>query len=282
LSDRSEQWKGTACLNCGKTLEARFCKHCGQPVTDPNQTALAICADFLEHFLSFDNSLWRSIKNLIGRPGLLTKEYIKGRRISYVSPIKLYLLMSLVCVCAANLLDKQTFDAANKTYSSLGVYIDWNDHQQPAVADSASSAPNQTGRSQGELLASVVSLLPQPAIPRLLIVMMPLCALLFKLAYFRRRRPFLHFFILSMHVLAIYFLGHAICITAGATLGVAGRYIASACYLGLMLNIFLAMRRLFGGRIVITAIKLLFVYCTFWICLLAILYAYVLLSGYHL
>jgi hypothetical protein len=37
-----------------------------------------------------------SIRYLLTRPGFLSFEYINGRRLSYTSPVRMYLLISLV------------------------------------------------------------------------------------------------------------------------------------------------------------------------------------------
>ncbi len=45
------------------------------------------------------------MRYLIGRPGALTREYFAGRRSSYLPPIRLYLIISVVFFLMASLPD---------------------------------------------------------------------------------------------------------------------------------------------------------------------------------
>ena len=46
--------------------------------------------------LDIDGRLANTIKKLIFSPGLLSKEFIKGRRVSYTPPLRMYLVISLL------------------------------------------------------------------------------------------------------------------------------------------------------------------------------------------
>ena len=43
-----------------------------------------------------DSRLWRTLLALLLKPGFLTREFIDGRRVSYLPPIRLYLVLSVV------------------------------------------------------------------------------------------------------------------------------------------------------------------------------------------
>lgn len=47
----------------------------------------------LHGVLHFDSKSWRTLPLLIARPGLLTRRYIEGQRVRYVSPLALFLFM---------------------------------------------------------------------------------------------------------------------------------------------------------------------------------------------
>jgi hypothetical protein len=53
-------------------------------------------AESLEDVISVDGRLLRSLRLLITRPGFLTAEWRRGRRASYIRPLRLYLLTALV------------------------------------------------------------------------------------------------------------------------------------------------------------------------------------------
>lgn len=80
----------TACLNCGTLLMGSHCHACGQR-GHQHKTLGAFFHDLLHGVLHFEGKIWRTLPMLAWRPGQLTREYIDGRRASYVSPIALFL-----------------------------------------------------------------------------------------------------------------------------------------------------------------------------------------------
>lgn len=84
------------CLNCGHTVEERFCPHCGQENTDTKQPFHYLFTHFIEDFTHYDGQFWKTIKYLLFRPGKLTKEYLAGKRQTYVAPVKLYIFISFI------------------------------------------------------------------------------------------------------------------------------------------------------------------------------------------
>ncbi len=84
------------CLNCGHTVEERFCPHCGQENTETKQPFHYLFTHFIEDFTHYDGQFWKTIKYLLFRPGKLTKEYLAGKRQLYVAPVKLYIFISFI------------------------------------------------------------------------------------------------------------------------------------------------------------------------------------------
>ena len=79
-----------ACLNCGAALVGTHCHSCGQ-AAHVHKTLGAFFHDILHGVFHFEGKIWRTLPLLAWRPGQLTREYIDGRRASYVSPIALFL-----------------------------------------------------------------------------------------------------------------------------------------------------------------------------------------------
>lgn len=80
----------TACLNCGTGLLGSHCHVCGQ-AAHVHRTLGAFFHDLLHGVFHFEGKIWRTLPLLALRPGKLTREYIDGRRASYISPIALFL-----------------------------------------------------------------------------------------------------------------------------------------------------------------------------------------------
>jgi hypothetical protein len=85
------------CLNCGHLVEERFCTRCGQENLEPKESFAHIVGHFFADITHFDSKFFITIKDLILRPGFLTKEYVAGKRMSYLNPIRMYIFISAMC-----------------------------------------------------------------------------------------------------------------------------------------------------------------------------------------
>ncbi|MFV8340954.1 DUF3667 domain-containing protein [Flavobacterium sp. XS2P39] len=88
--------KDKTCLNCRYVVENRFCPNCGQENTDTRKTFHHLFIHFFEDLTHYENAFWKTIKNLIFKPATLTKEYLSGKRLSYLAPVRLYIFISFV------------------------------------------------------------------------------------------------------------------------------------------------------------------------------------------
>jgi hypothetical protein len=88
--------KDKTCLNCRHVVENRFCPHCGQENIDTRKTFHHLFIHFFEDLTHYENAFWKTIKNLLFRPASLTKEYLSGKRLSYLAPVRLYIFISFI------------------------------------------------------------------------------------------------------------------------------------------------------------------------------------------
>lgn len=84
------------CENCGRALLGDFCYACGQPVKGLVRHFSSIIGDFADSVLNLDTRLPRTLWPLLAKPGFLTTEYFSGRRVRYVSPVRLFVFISIV------------------------------------------------------------------------------------------------------------------------------------------------------------------------------------------
>jgi hypothetical protein len=92
----------THCENCDAELQAHWCAHCGQPAIDYRRSFRHIIADLLDEFLNWDSKFFITIALLIVKPWKLTNEFLAGKRVRYVNPLRLYLLASILFFFAVN------------------------------------------------------------------------------------------------------------------------------------------------------------------------------------
>lgn len=85
------------CKTCGNDHPENYCPTCGEKPFKPEQLSFKeYIEELFEGFLHFDNKFLRTMKMLVVKPGQLSLEYTEGRRVLYMRPIQLFLVMNLV------------------------------------------------------------------------------------------------------------------------------------------------------------------------------------------
>jgi hypothetical protein len=84
------------CSNCQGLLTGQYCAVCGQRDRNRMISLWELIADFIGEIADLDSRAWRTIFPLLFRPGRLTSEYLRGRRVHFTPPLRLYVLSSVV------------------------------------------------------------------------------------------------------------------------------------------------------------------------------------------
>ncbi len=82
------------CLNCSAIIYGKYCHVCGQANVEPKESFWDLVTHFVYDVTHFDGKFFSTVKSLLVRPGFLTSEYTRGRRTSYLNPIKMYVFTS--------------------------------------------------------------------------------------------------------------------------------------------------------------------------------------------
>ncbi|HKW83887.1 MAG TPA: DUF3667 domain-containing protein, partial [Burkholderiaceae bacterium] len=96
-----------SCRNCGAALRGAYCHACGQ-AAHIHRSLLHLAEEVLHGVLHFDAKGWRTLPLLVARPGLLTRRYVDGQRVRYVSPLALFLFTVFLMFFAASLANHPT------------------------------------------------------------------------------------------------------------------------------------------------------------------------------
>ncbi len=214
------------CLNCGTAGDGIFCAHCGQENKDHTVALKPLLADLMAEFASWDSRLLRTLKALVFRPGFLTNEYNAGRRVSYVSPLKLYLTISvlffLVLAWKNPLAGQVQVGVSPHSKAARGMiviggrpeplphskaeYDVYQAHLPPSQRDPPVArlfiyhAIRAGGDRQGFLAALL------GGIPKMMFFLLPLFAVLLTLLYWRTKRLYVEHLVFLLHVHAFAFL----------------------------------------------------------------------------
>ena len=142
------------CQNCQAPLDGEYCGSCGQRNIDLERPIWSLIADVIKETFEVDGRAWLTVKTLFRHPGLLTSEFLAGRRRAYTPPLRLYLVISI----------------------AFFVLVAW-------VAQSGLLLePGQDPRFDAAVQARFLS----DDLPRLMFVLLPVFALLLKVVYWRR------------------------------------------------------------------------------------------------
>jgi hypothetical protein len=104
--------KENDCLNCGNELQGKFCYHCGQENLQMKESFGHMMNHAISDYFHFDDQFFSTMNPLFLKPGFLSNEYMAGRRIRYLHPVKMYIFISLVYFL---LLFQTGFKTENKT-----------------------------------------------------------------------------------------------------------------------------------------------------------------------
>ena len=161
------------CPNCGAEILGAYCHSCGQHQEARVLPLRALLVDALGDLFSFDNRIFRTLRPLLLRPGVLTTEYLEGRRARYVPPFRLYLIISVL-----------HFFVLLQTESSWFFFT------------SISSFAEDR-----QIASRAMQLLPQ-----VMFFLVPVFALLMQAAYWRSRRFYVEHLIFALHFHAFAYL----------------------------------------------------------------------------
>ncbi|MEL7309952.1 MAG: DUF4286 family protein [Pseudomonadota bacterium] len=141
----------TACLNCGVTLDGQYCWNCGQRNRDRVITLREVLKDGFDELFDWDSRLWRSFRPLLLKPGFLTSEYLRGRRVRYVPPFRTYLVLSFLFFLIVQLTNAANVDFegadAEQAAAELDAAADRIEGENPQTAE---QLRQQSARLRGE------------------------------------------------------------------------------------------------------------------------------------
>jgi Protein of unknown function (DUF3667) len=201
------------CKNCNAALLGRFCVNCSQAADVHVPSTVELLHEMLEGLTHSDSRLWRTLKLLWFKPGMLTQEFVAGRRVAYLPPFRLYLILSIVFFLIASFVHPS------------GQLVKFDDASAPAAASSGSRVtgcqdanfimfthdPKWDQRFQHACLEAVrdngKALLPVVVhtAPKAMFIFLPLIAFLHMLLYWRPRHRYAEHLLFFIHLHAFYF-----------------------------------------------------------------------------
>lgn len=154
------------CRNCQAKLDGDYCQSCGQKNTDLERPIWNLIGDVVKETFELDGRAALTIKTLFLHPGVLTSEFLAGRRRTYTSPLRLYLVISI----------------------SFFILVAWL--AQSGLMLEPGQDPGFDAAVQAQFLSD--------DLPRLMFLLLPMFALLMKVVY--SKRLYFDHLIFSLHL----------------------------------------------------------------------------------
>jgi hypothetical protein len=267
-----------ACLNCGAVLRGPFCSACGQRVVPPYPTLRELAGDAFVEFSGWDGKFAETLRALLWHPGRLTREFISGRRVRFISPVRLYLTLSVVYfVLAASAPSVRPGKGVGPSVAGISIGVERSTASGPGQVSRAALDARDEGISPAERDSALSQIAHAPKVlrpvltravqdpagfksnilrdmPRVLFLLLPVFAGIVALFYRNRNYPEHLYFAVHLH--AFVFLAMSLAEVAKFT-----HLVALATLMGVGTTLWIvaytvaSLRRVYGGSIAATLAK---------------------------
>lgn len=281
-------------------MAGRYCQHCGQENLPPQESVWHFITHFINDITHFDGKFFQTLRLLLFKPGFLTKQYMLGRRVSYLNPIRMYLFTSfmffLIFYSTYNakfdvnvFASKEKSESVSKENNNLSITFSNKKHKSIAEYDSTvktlKNKPNwfaqkmkrkqisvqqKYGKNQAPFFVELLySMFHQ--FPKMLFLSLPFIALLFQLLYIRHKE--FYFVIHGVFVIHFYIFVFIVTLVSMAIRELSGllnwiwiTYINYGIAFLLLFYLYKSMRNFYGQKRSKTIFKyLIFLFSFFWV-----------------
>ena len=231
--------KKPVCPNCGYTFGEvnNWCPQCGQANRTHKRPVQYFVREFFEELVNLDARFFSTFRDLLIKPGLLTRNYNADLRVRYTSPLRFYVIASVLFFLSISWITKSEIQEADSSlnsayenndslFTNLNVTLYGNVKLGPEELQALADLDEHTHHTVDSLLTSwgtetdwlttriVLGLTPLVTgefsiaqyIQRLmrnfsysLFLFMPLFALLLKIVYIRRHQFYTEHLIFAIH-----------------------------------------------------------------------------------
>ena len=182
------------CPSCGSESLDKFCSNCSERKPGSEDRSLRHYFDVVFHLLTqFDSKGYRSLWYLLTKPGFLSEEYLRGRRVRYPKPISLFVSINVVYYLSISLFGANTFT------TPLAVQLHGNDY----YAGFANRKVESQLKADGISYATLETKYDQKASVRsktLIFLFIPIYAIIFYGLFFTHRRYFVDHAVAATHL----------------------------------------------------------------------------------
>ena len=228
MNDSETAVPSLICANCGTDVSSAYCPNCGQHNSEHSLSVKAFAVDAFNEQLGLDSKVWRTLWLLFRHPGFLTREFVAGRRVRYMTPFKLYLLASFLFFLAFSYRSHLSPNDGGKLpivttgSSKNGSLVSIGDRELPETVEAYDKKQHDPKNAHPDspfeqyILRRVISArsMSKAAFldqvlnnaPKVVFLLMPFFALLLNLVYWRSQKWYIEHLIFALHEHSFMFL----------------------------------------------------------------------------
>ena len=202
------------CTNCDSELKGPFCEQCGQPSRSRRAPFWRMVAEASEDVITFDSKFYKSVFQLLIQPGQLSQQFISGKRVAILPPIRMYLVISLAFFLVFQI---PSPDVTNENVYIGDVLIGYDQpiEGQPTYRifsfgkedkvfgdwfkKTFADKEEEIKSGNPQVVVDRIFNNLEDSIPKILIIFLPIFALVLKLLYLFKRVLYFDHLIFSLH-----------------------------------------------------------------------------------
>lgn len=90
------------CMTCHTNYTGNFCPRCGQSARVGRYSFKSTMMNFMDVWGLGNRGMFRTIRDLILRPGYMIRDYLSGMRMAYFPPFKMFFVLAAFALLVAN------------------------------------------------------------------------------------------------------------------------------------------------------------------------------------
>jgi len=182
-----------ACPSCGTDTIGHFCGKCGEKEVNQSDYSLRhYLKEFAAALTLLDSKVLRSAWMLMKKPGYLSSEYFRGRRVRYMKPLQLFVFLNVIYYFSLSFFVATTFT------TPLATQLHMNDYY-PAHAKRLVSEKLQKDQISYEALEAKYNEKTSILSKTLIFLLIPIFAVLFYALFFKKRKYFAEHVVAATH-----------------------------------------------------------------------------------
>jgi hypothetical protein len=276
------QQEAPTCANCGASVQGHYCGRCGQRLEHEIHSVWHFTREATEDLTHADSRLWGTMNALIFKPGFLTREFLDGRRVRYLPPLRLYLVLSVVffLIIGSGTHNPKAISLVTDKRGTQSYAVTSPEDVRGVFAAKPGETPQQRadrvckadydGPARGFLQPIITKACRTTVLdnghtlyeslmhnlPRAMFIFLPALAVVMKLMYWRRRRHYVEHLLFFVH-------NHAFAFALFGVYALLARLLPAALEDWLQLVVwvyfpyylFVSMRRVYGQGRLRTSVK---------------------------